>query len=205
MDTQEYARALRSRPEVDRLASSSSLFNELKNTRQKFDFGGETFYVLEGDLLLDEVQLEIYALQQEALAQERALSLPVDMERSRQLLGILVNGRVVRWQAGRVLTYAVLRPTFSASQYEEIVQSMKQATTDWENTCGVKFEHRAQFDNSASGGPFPQVLFTVRRVSGAPFIAAAFFPNDPANRRRMLIDEQQYFNLPAPPAGFDRT
>ena len=202
MDTQEYARALRSRPEADRLASSSSLFDELKNTRQKIDVGGETLYVLEGDLLLDEVQLEIYALQQEALTQARALGLPT--ESSRELLGILVNGRVVRWPVGRVLTYAVLRQTFSDSQYQEIVQSMKQATTDWENTCGVKFEHRAQFDNSAPGAPIPKVLFTVRRVSGAPFIAAAFFPNDPTNRRRVLIDEQQYFNLPPPPTGFDR-
>jgi len=103
-----------------------------------------------------------------------------------------------------VLSYAVLRQTFSDSQYQEIVAAMKQATEAWENTCGVKFEHRSQFDNSAPGASIPQVLFTVRRVSGAPFIAAAFFPNDPANRRRVLIDQDQYFNLPPPPDGFDR-
>jgi len=73
MDTQEYARALRSRPEVARLALSSNLFDELKNHRQKLDVDGETLYVLEGDLLLDEAQLEIYALQQEGLNQARAL------------------------------------------------------------------------------------------------------------------------------------
>lgn len=204
MYTREYARELRSRPEVDRLASSSNLFDELKNTRKKFDVDGETLYVLEGDVLLDEVQLEIYALQQEALNQARALGLPVGTESSRELLGILVNGRIVRWRVGRVLTYAVLRQTFSDSQYQEIVQNMSQATAAWENTCGVKFEHRSQFDTSAPGAPVPQVLFTVRRVSGAPFIAAAFFPNDPANRRRVLIDQEQYFNLPPPPEGFDR-
>ena len=204
MDTREYARELRSRPEADRLASSSNLFDELKNTRKKLDIDGETLYVLEGDLLLDEVELEIYAFQQETLNQARALGLSVGPEGSRELLGILVNGRIVRWPAGKVLSYAVLQQTFSGNQYDEIVAAMKQATTDWENTCGVKFEHRSQFDNSAPGAAIPQVLFTVRRVSGAPFIASAFFPNDPVNRRRVLIDEDQYFNLPPPPVGFDR-
>jgi hypothetical protein len=204
MYTQEYARALRSMPEVARLASSSNLFNELKSNRKTLDIDGETLYVLEGDVLLDETQLEIYALQQEALHQAHTLGLPVGTESSRELLGILVNGRIVRWPVGKVLSYAVLRQTFSNNQYQEIVAAMTQATATWENTCGVKFEHRSQFDNNAPGAPLPQVLFTVRRVSGAPFIAAAFFPNDPANRRRVLIDQEQYFNLPSPPAGFDR-
>jgi hypothetical protein len=204
MYSQEYARTLRSIPEVARLASSSSLFDEMKATRKTFNVDGETLYVLEGDVLLDETQLEIYALQQEALNQARALGLPVGTESSRELLGILVNGRIVRWPAGKVLSYAVLRQTFSDSQYQEIIAAMQHATSAWENTCGVKFEHRSQFDNGAPGAPVPQVLFTVRRVSGAPFIAAAFFPNDPVNRRRVLIDQDQYFNLPLPPNGFDR-
>jgi hypothetical protein len=204
MYTQEYARALRSIPEVARLASSSNLFDELKGARKTFKVDGETLYVLEGDLLLDEDQLEIYALQQEALSQARALGLPVGTESSRELIGILINGRIVRWPAGKVLSYAVLQQTFSGDQYQEIVAAMRQATEAWENTCGVKFEHRSEFDNSAPGAPVPQVLFTVRRVSGAPFIAAAFFPHDPANRRRVLIDQNQYFNLPLPPNGFDR-
>lgn len=204
MDTHEYARELRSKGEADRLAASSHLFEDLKNTRQKLTLDEETLYVVEGDLLLDEVQLEIYALQQEALNQARALGLPVGPEGSQHLLGIIVNGKIVRWPVGQVLSYAVLQQTFSGNQYNEIVDAMKKATKDWEDTCGVKFEHRSEFDNSAPGAAIPQVLFTVRRVSGAPFIASAFFPNDPANRRRVLVDEDQYFNLPSPPDGFDR-
>ena len=113
MYTREYARAVRSMPEVARLASSSNLFNELKSTRKTINIDGETLYVLEGDVLLDETELELYALQQEALNQARALGVPVGRDNSRELLGILINGRIVRWPAGKVLSYAVLRQTFS--------------------------------------------------------------------------------------------
>jgi hypothetical protein len=201
MFDKSHAHKMLENPEIARLGSNSNLFAELKQTKKQVDVDGETLYLVEGDLLLDEVQLEIYALQQEALHQAKLMGVGSS---SASLMGIMQNGKLVRWPVGTVLSYAVLRQTFTPSQYDEIVNNMRQATQDWEETCGVKFEHRAQYDDSAPGAPVAQVIFVVRRVDNAPFIASAFFPNDPINRRRMLIDNSQYFNLPPPPAGFDR-
>jgi hypothetical protein len=188
-----------------RAANKPSLFEDLQQNRKTIEVDGEELFVVEGDVLLDRDQLEIYALQQETLQQARALDVATfTSDAKRELLGMVVGGRVVRWPPGSVLSYSVLRTTFSAVQYDEIVAGMEQASNAWENTCGVRFQHRSQFDSTPSGAHIPQVLFTVRRVTDAPFIAAAFFPNDPSNRRRILIDERQYFDLSPPPAGFDR-
>jgi hypothetical protein len=65
---------------------------------------------------------------------------------------------------------------------------MLGATNAWENTCGIKFEHRAALDVTPGSSP-AGALFAVREFNAdGSFIAASFFPNDPPSRRRLLID-----------------
>jgi hypothetical protein len=87
----------------------------------------------------------------------------------------------------------VLRDTFSSQErYGLVRENVQQATENWERTCGVRYEHRAQLDESP-GTENPGVLFTVREFdAGGQFIASAFFPTDPRNRRRVLIDPSYY-------------
>lgn len=177
------------------MANGKSVQERLAPTRVVID--GETYHVAEGDLLLDTDQLELYAAQQEALASMRraealAAVRPINEiggSAPRGLVGILSGGRMVRWRDGLELSYCVLRSTFGSDvEYEGVVTDMANATAAWEATCGVSFEHLAQHDGSATVA-VPDVLFTVRKLdAGGQFIAAAFFPNDPPVRRRVLID-----------------
>jgi hypothetical protein len=111
------------------------------------------------------------------------------------LIGITTQGgKIVRWREGLTLTYCVLEGTFSSQdRYTSVRDSMQAATGDWQEICGIQFEHRADLDQSP-GTQNPGVLFTVREINAnGQFIASAFFPTDPRNRRRVLIDPS-YFN-----------
>jgi hypothetical protein len=183
----------------------SSLLDYLKSTAKAVAVDGEDFYVVEGDLLLDEDQLEIYAINEEKRRTEQRLGFaPGSLQtgivniqpdpQSAALVGIITQeGKIVRWREGLTLTYCVLSGTFSSQeQYELVRENMQQATEDWERICGIRFEHRAELDDSP-GTQNPGVLFTVREFdAGGQFIASAFFPTDPRNRRRVLIDPSYY-------------
>ncbi|MFG3497694.1 matrixin family metalloprotease [Streptomyces sp. NPDC047928] len=163
---------------------------------------GQVFYRVEGDILLDPDEAELY---REALrAQEAQREAARIMERSgfgevispefgqqggARLVGIVQNGKIVRWDPGTVLKYCVLRQTFPKdSWYRDVVENMRKATDDWSATCGVQFEHVSSADESDSLRP-PEVTFPVRHIDAqGQFIAAAFFPNDPVSRRRIFID-----------------
>lgn len=209
-------RMFESHPERRAAMSRSDLFEELKNKLRKVtidegDGTSQEYYLAEGDLLLDEDELIFYAARREQEERARAAAMEAASggqgvsnltEVPRFLVGITEDGKIVRWKDGTTLTYCVLKNTFATgvNNYESVREAMKKATEAWENTCGVKFEHRADLDTSNSIRP-QGVLFTVREFdSGGQFIAAAFFPNDPTNRRRVLIDPSFY----SPGSRFDK-
>lgn len=204
---------LERQPELREEAAESSLLDHLKNTAKTVAIDDENFYVVEGDLILDEDQLMVYAINEERRRTEQAMGVspgsllagvanigPDPM--SGALVGILTSGgKLVRWEQGVTLTYCVLRGTFSSQErYELVRENMQKATEDWQRICNVRFEHRAELDESP-GTQNPGVLFTVREIdAGGQFIASAFFPTDPRDRRRVLIDGS-YF---APDLRFDK-
>ena len=175
-----------------------SLFDRLKESLKTREIDGETFWVAEGDTLLDIDQLEIYAALREkadearraaALADQAGLGLQRLGVQARGLIALTQNGKVVRWAPDMVLAYRVARQTFvNPGEYETVVDAMVQATEAWERTCGVSFAHKAELDDKPGIDPAGAV-FAVRSIAaGGVFIASAFFPNDPINRRRVLID-----------------
>jgi hypothetical protein len=161
----------------------------------------EIFTVVEGDLILDDDQKDLWHEAQAAKNSQfnsRLRAEAVGMgeaaltERGAvpsYLVGIMQDGKLVRWPPGTVLTYSVLLNTFPRREwYEEVVANMQRATAAWEAVCGVQFRYVPELDMSGSVRP-QGVLFPVRYISaGGAFIAASFFPNDPTSRRRMLID-----------------
>jgi hypothetical protein len=165
----------------------------------------EILTVVEGDLVLDDDQKDLWQEAQTAKNSQSAFQLRAEAlglgetaltERSgttSYLVGIMQDGKFVRWPSGTVLTYCVLVNTFPRQEwYEEVVANMQRATAAWEAVCGVQFRYVPELDTSASVRP-PGVLFPVRYISaGGAFIAASFFPNDPTNRRRMLIDPSYF-------------
>ncbi|WP_437692032.1 hypothetical protein [Sorangium sp. So ce176] len=168
---------------------------ELKTRLPTFELDGKPMYVAEGDLLLDEGQLADYVPR---AANVEPPNVPAGPE-GEGLIGILQDGKLVRWPPGFVITYCVLRSTFrDEREYATARANMLAATRDWEATCGVSFRHVAELDGS--GGRPAEVVFPVRLFNaGGRFIAAAFFPHEPAPRRQVLIDPS-YFS---PSLGFD--
>ena len=165
---------------------------------------GEIFYRVEGDMLLDVDEFDLYQQQMAQQAQSEAARLAQKVgfgevaiselvAQTSELVGMMEGGKLVRWAPGTVLTYCVLKNTFPRSEwYEEVVENMQLATAAWEEICGVDFEYRYDLDDSDSLRP-QGVLFPVRYIaaSGA-FIAAAFFPTDAPYRRRVLIDPSYF-------------
>lgn len=163
---------------------------------------GRRYYVVEGDILMDDEELRRYAEQRSARAQlldasdgrwEAFVS-----DASPLLIAVGEDGRIVRWSECTTLNYRVDRSSFAQEgHYRDVVELMAVATADWERTCGVDFQHRPEFDGAAEA----DVLFTVRGFdSGGRFIAAAFFPNDAPNRRLVLIDPSFF----SPNLGYDK-
>ena len=197
---------LEARPELREEAAESSLLELLQGTAKTVEVDGESFYAVEGDLLLDEDQLTIYAINEERRRKEQVLGIcPGGLEtgfatvgpepQSGALVGIITQGgKIVRWTDDLTLTYCVLRGTFSSRErYELVRDNMQKATEGWQRVCGIQFEHREDLDETA-GTQNPGVLFTAREFdANGQFIAAAFFPGDPRHRRRVLID-RSYFS-----------
>lgn len=175
------------------MASHDTLFEKLKGGVTRVDIDGRSYWRLEGDLLFDEDELLEYA--QRRQAQHTA------GDDDFSLVGIVTAaGKIVRWAPGVKLTWTALRKTFvlgGEDGYELAVRSMRAAAAEWEETCGVEFAYSPLLDGSDSLAP-EGALLTVREYdAGGKFIAAAFFPNAPAQRRRVLIDPSFYqLNLP---------
>lgn len=89
----------------------------------------------------------------------------------------------------RNLTYCV--STRFGSRHAEMVNAMASAAGAWEAVSDVDFVHASAQDGSctATNG---QVVFDVRPVSGAPYLARAFFPNDARWNRNVLIDDSAF-------------
>jgi hypothetical protein len=191
--------------------TTGSLFTTLKSRLRQVSIDGETYYVAEGDTLLDVDQLAIYAFSREKedeafraaqTASDAGLGIsPLAPSVPRGLLGMTQDGKIVRWAPQVILTYRVARQMFTTEdRYNLAVECMQKATGAWEDTCGIKFEHQQALDARPGADP-AGAIFSVREIdANGSFIAASFFPNDPPVRRRVLIDPSFYSDN----VGFDR-
>jgi hypothetical protein len=147
-----------------------------------------TYYVAEGDLLLDEQQMRAY-IYSHAFGSQAANRVVGELR------VMTVGGQPAFWKKGeRSLTYVVARKTFaSRDQYDLVAKNMSAAARDWQNICqecGLSFQYRADLDDSPS---LDAVTFIVEYDPGAAdFIAAAFFPSDPIFKRHLVIGPQYF-------------
>src|ERR1041384_3065768 len=100
------------------------LYALLKAKLNKIEVEGETLYVVEGDTLLDDAQLKIYAEVREKENAARAAAKDADakgfgttkLEVSHGLVAMTKDGQVIRWRPGTVLTYRVVQSSFPSQQ-----------------------------------------------------------------------------------------
>jgi len=131
----------------------------------------------------------------------------VDPLEGRSLVNLDLNGKMTYWEtpAERKLRYAVFRSSFPDDDtYAQVVSDIAKAGQDWRiacQECGIEFIHAKEYDSMAllsDFGPLAQSdeLRFVATYSdqGGRFIAQAFFPGEPWNRRLLLVD-RSYFHL----------
>ena len=172
-------------------------FEEIRDrvAAREITIAGRRYYVAEGDLLLDDGQLIEYAQRRAAANQspDRAPAGHSFLDRKRRLLAGTRNGRIVRWRNPLSLTYRIDVDSFANDAQRSMVRTnLRHATQAWSEACGVAFEE--QVDEGATP------LFRVwGQDTGGDFIAVAFFPTDPPERRFMIVDPT-YFE----PLDYDR-
>ena len=161
----------------------------LKKQLRTVNIDGDTLYVAEGDLLIPEQDFPSYA-------QERLTKAPPPTAfevhsggKTAQLVGMGVRGKFVRWAPGVVLSFYIRKETFTEAEYAEVRSSTIEATEAWMATCGVEFHHVVNLDENIAQRAATPTVFYVRKIDASGlFIAAAFFPTNAPNRRRVLID-----------------
>jgi hypothetical protein len=175
-----------------------------------------SYYTVEEDLALNELELTVFHGQMLQLAQVAAksrvgqLPFPTSFTSADPAASPFVQtplrsqteqNRVVRWVPGSTLTYCVLKWSFGSNeQYELVKSNMHKACEDWEKTCNIKFQHIESLDLVPRGTTFPldangkrKVLFIVANIDIGTTIARAFFPNDALSKRLLLVDPDEYF------------
>ena len=120
---------------------------------------------------------------------ENSVQKPVRIER-----GLIVNvsgGVDTAWTDSdkRNLTYCVSM-AFGA-RHNQVVSAMTAAGDAWEAVADIDFIHADAQDNSCTATN-NQVVFDVRPVSGASYLARAFFPNDARSNRNVLINNSAF-------------
>jgi hypothetical protein len=173
------------------------LYKTLKEKLNTITVNGKTLYIAEGDTLLDDDQLKIYADVREAENQARVAAKKADahgfgthrLDTSHGLIAMTQNGKVIRWKPGTVLSYRVVRSSFpDQAKYQLVADNLKAATEAWERTCGINFEHRVAQDGEPGTDPNGCVFVAYAFDAGGSVIASSFFPSDPPDRRHLLID-----------------
>ncbi len=169
-----------------------------KSQALRLDGHPSQLWLVEGDLLLDDDELMLYSLR-DVKGADADPTPSVGLGDSAALVGISLDGQIVRWEANLVLRYCVLRSSFMTQMaYDTVVANLRAATGAWEAVCNIRFEHLEHFDGQAEVSRQadeidPSLIFTVRYIdAGGRFIAAAFFPTQPVARRRVLIDPSYF-------------
>ncbi|OAI01741.1 hypothetical protein A1353_00545 [Methylomonas methanica] len=134
-------------------------------------------YVVDGDVLVTDRQLVGYLMEHSAPAA------PVKGE----LIVNIADGHLDKWgRDERILTYQIDTAGFG-DKTDMVRKNLAAAAKEWTNACGKKCGIRFQ-EHTGEGEP----TFKVRKVSGAPFIAAAFFPSTAPIDRVLEVDDQYF-------------
>lgn len=156
-------------------------FEEFEATVYREPDGGK--YIVNGDTpIVDRKHL------QEFFEKNVQTSVPIQ----RGLTVMNVGGVDAAWSDAdkRNLTYCV-STAFGTTRHNQVVAVMTAAGNAWKDVADIDLIHASAQDNDCSATN-NQVVFDVRPVSGAPYLARAFFPNDPRSDRNLLINSSAF-------------
>lgn len=148
---------------------------------------GQRLYIFEGDILRTRDEVRISLASNNATQKS---NIP-----PRELIVNTVNGKLDYWQQlrARKITYSVRRASFrSQKDFDLVLKNADLAARDWAAicpNCGISFTYIKEADVAKDKSP---TFWISERNSNGDYIAVAFFPSDPANRRNLYIDPSYY-------------
>jgi hypothetical protein len=112
-----------------------------------------------------------------------------------QLIVHTVGGQDAKWNNTQKLNLTYCVNNNFGSRKSTVVAALQQATdAGWETMGNVNFIYvPAQDANCTSTNN--NVVFNVRQVSGQPYLARAFFPNNSRSSREVLVDTSAFGNV----------
>lgn len=137
------------------------------------------YYIVEGDLLFDEDEIKYYI---------EDLTISTESEK---LVGIIKDGIIVKISNPNNIRYSIIKSTFrDENEYNLMVNHMHEATNNWAEVCNVNFIHEQHRDIILKSNDNPiELTFVVKKINvNDKFIAKAFFPYYPKNRKKILIN-----------------
>ncbi len=172
------------------------LYQKLTDSLSVIKMQDRKFYIVEGDILMDGTDLYYYCQSRlQGTDSSRKEMHDEQPEMNAMTVGVLRNGNLAVWPAGKVIKYSVLRKSFSdEANYASVVQMIGQAASDWMKACNIKFEYVPAKDNmDPDENPDGDLTFVAREFNGrGAYVALSFFPGDPIYKRKLLIDPSFY-------------
>jgi hypothetical protein len=203
------ATVFREEPQLREEAEATTLFQEIVGRARRLTVGGESYFVLEGDLLYDEDEVRLYAMQRENRLKSAQVGGTPAVSAEDALAILAPGGTVVRWRPEKVLTYCVLRDSFDdAERHASVVRWAAEAASGWTAITGVQFRHLAELDSGDLAAPTPEgiredLVFGVRfdAALGESRYAIAFFPTYSSERRWVRAGPPLFEQTSVNPAG----
>lgn len=179
VDTYKYVTYLDLNQKQNKQDESFIDFDFIKESYDTIYIDNTLYYIVEGDLLFDEDEFMYYI---EDLTKSTE---------SEKLVGIIRDGIIVKISNPNNIRYSIIKRTFSdENEYNLMVDYMHEATKNWSEVCNVNFIHEQNKDSILNSNDNPiELTFVVKKFNAnGKFIAKAFFPYYPKNRKKVLID-----------------
>ena len=149
-------------------------FEEFKETLSQDQFGS---YILEGDIPVNDEET-LYQYYQRFILNVITAELIIHTE----------NGVDAKWDDQQKLNLTYCVSTSFGTDYLSIIETMHQATSDWEKHAQIDFIHLQEQD--AYCDEYNQeVLFDVSPTSDTSYLSRAFFPGFSRQLRNILISD----------------
>lgn len=160
-------------------------FQEFMNSKFVFKepFEGGKFIVNGDTPIVDEESLRDFF--------ERILEIAGDFQEGRLAVDLTPDGKKNIWSDTEksALTYCV-SDSFGARK-AKVIEATEAAASAWEDAAAVDFIHLTSEDPVCDQFN-PNVVFDIRPVDFGAYLARAFFPNEPREKRNVLIDASSF-------------
>jgi serine protease len=167
-------------------------FEDFKRCVYREPDGG--VWIVDGDIpIVDEVALERFYGALVTTTKDDKDDARMLSNKSKDLaVGVDENGNDAKWADERrcEVRYCVSKASTGA-KYDKVVAAMQTAAQAWSGIAGTRFVHVTAEDGSCDADN-AKVEFDVQLVSGRPYLARAFFPNEDRAVRNVLIDETSF-------------